>query len=58
MRESDARKEVSSERPRSIARSEGSPLLVKNQAIGVPFLLVRFHWARKENEHSVENENH
>ena len=50
VRESNARLDVSSERPLSIARSEGSPLHVKDQAIGVPLLLVRFLWARKENE--------
>jgi len=47
------------DRPRNKYRSEGT-LMKSGQERGVPFLLVRFLWASKENERptAVKNINH
>ena len=46
--ESDARQEVSSERPLSITRKEGSPLLVKDPSDRGALSFGSFLWASKE----------
>ena len=39
--------------PYQLLGAKGALYLYRVQAIGVPFLLVRFIWTSKENEHPV-----